>query len=108
MKLRKVVTLALILSLPPVLIGWWTIRDDLLWSRFNQIAPGMSPDQVVGIMGTPSWDDRCGAKMPTGLPAQCTREFGYSVTLPLLNPRYYLIWFGKDGRVVEADPITSP
>jgi hypothetical protein len=72
------------------------------------ILPGMSPGQVVEIMGTPSWDDRCGARMPTGLPDQCTREMGYAVSLAPLIPHYYLIWFGNDGRVVKAAPILSP
>jgi hypothetical protein len=68
----------------------------------------MSVDQVIDIMGRPAWDDRCGARMPTGRPDPCAREFGYAVTLPLINPRYYLIWFGSDGHVVRTAPIMSP
>jgi hypothetical protein len=94
--------------LPVLFIGWCTRRDGLLEAHFNTIKPGMSPDDVTRIMGKPSWVGRCGAKMPTGLPAQCTREFGYAETLAPILPRYYLIWLGRDSLVVETAPITSP
>jgi len=68
----------------------------------------MSRDEVIRLMGKPGWEDRCGAKMPTGLPAACSQELGYSETLAPLLPRYYLIWLGNNGRVVETAPITSP
>jgi hypothetical protein len=64
---RKVMILGTILLVPLLSVGWCTVRDDLLQSRFNKISPGMSPDQVAGIMGNPSWADHCGGKMPTGL-----------------------------------------
>ena len=108
MKPRKIAILVLLPVFLALSVGWCTMRDNLLEYHFGQILPGMSAQQVVAIMGTPSWDDRCGSKMLTGLPAQCTREFGYAVTLHPITPRYYLIWFGNDDRVVDTAPITSP
>ena len=95
------------LAIPALFAGYCTHRDNALESNFAKVSVGMSPDQVMGIMGKPSWDGRCGAKMPTGLPGDCVREFGYAVTIPLV-PRYYLVWFGREGRVTESAPITSP
>jgi hypothetical protein len=107
-KQRKVPAFAVTLVLLALGVVSCTIRDNLLQSHFSKISSGMSPDQVVDIMGTPSWDGRCGAKLPTGLPAHCTREFGYAVTLAPLDDSYYLVWFGNDGRVTDTAPIISP
>jgi hypothetical protein len=84
-----------------------TARDQLLKARFRTPAMGMSRDQMVRLMGEPSWEDRCGAKIPTGIPAPCAKELGNSETLAPLLPSYYLIWFGNDGQVVHTAPITS-
>lgn len=108
MKLRAVVTRSAILLVPVFAVSWCAARDHLMEAHFGEVVPGMSRDEVVRRMGTPSWEDRCGAKMATGLPAQCAKELGYSETLAPLLPRYYLIWFGNDGRVVHTAPITSP
>jgi hypothetical protein len=106
MKLRTAsLGIAILMALS---VSWCSVRDDRLEANFSKILPGMSVDQVRGIMGSPSWDGQCGAKIPTGLPSQCTREFGYAVTLAPVNPSYYLIWFGNDERVLETAPITSP
>jgi hypothetical protein len=100
MKLWK----AALIALPVLSISWCTIHDDRLEAHFKEVSPGMSTDQVIGIMGKPSWVDRCGAKMPAGLPKQCTKEIGYAVMLAPLDPSYYLIWFGPNGRVSETAP----
>lgn len=108
MRPRAAVSLGLVIVLPLLLVSWCTVRDKRLEARFRTISTAMSPSQVINIMGTPAWEGRCGAKMPTGLPSQCKTEMGYEVTLAPLEPSYYLIWFGNDGRVVETAPITSP
>ena len=107
MKLRRVVPIGVAVLLPVLSVSWCTVHDDLLESHFQKISNGMSPAQVIEIMGTPTWNDRCGTKLPTGLPAECAREMGYAVALPMA-PRHYLVWFGNDGRVVHTAPITSP
>jgi hypothetical protein len=108
MSLRPVVTRSAILLVPVLAVSWCAARDHLLEAHFGQVTSGMSRDDVVRLMGKPSWEDRCGAKMPTGLPVPCTKELGYSETLAPLLPRYYLIWFGNTGKVVHTAPITSP
>jgi len=108
MKIRTAVSLGVVILLVALSASWCFVRDDRLEADFSKILPGMSADQVLDIMGRPSWDGQCGARMPTGLPTQCTRELGYAVTLAPLNPSYYLIWFGNNERVVETAPITSP
>lgn len=61
--------------LPIVSVSWCTVRDAGLETHFPQVLPGMRKDQVIALLGSPSWDDRCGAKVPRGLPAQCARAW---------------------------------
>ncbi len=108
MNLRPAVTRTVILLVPVLAVSFCTLRDHLLEAHFGKVATGMSRAEVVRLMGEPTWEGRCGAKMPTGLPPQCGNELGYSETAAPLLPRYYLIWLGNDGRVVDTAPITSP
>jgi len=109
MRIRALVTLGSVILLPPLLVSLCTVRDNQLQARFRTISSAMSAEQVIEIMGKPAWDAQCGATMRgIGLPNQCKREMGYKVTLAPLDPSYYLIWFGNDGRVVDTAPITSP
>jgi hypothetical protein len=68
----------------------------------------MSAEDVVRVMGCPSWDGPCGAKMPAGIPSGFAREIGYAVYLAPIVPSYFLIWFAKYGSVAETAPTSSP
>jgi len=77
-------------------------------AHFEKVAVGMTPSQVVRIMGEPSWEGQCGSRLGTGIPASCDREFGYSTTLAPLSPSYLVVFFGRNGVVIETAPINSP
>jgi hypothetical protein len=68
----------------------------------------MTAAEVKTAMGAPSWVGQCGTRFPVGRIAGCQSEWGYSAALAPLNPTYYLVWFGTDGRVVKAVLIGSP
>jgi len=106
--LRRAVTRSITLLVPVFAVSWCAARDHILEAHFGKVALGMSRAEVVHLMGEPTWEGRCGAKMPTGLPPQCGKELGYYETVAPMLPRYYLVWLGNDGRVVHTAPITSP
>jgi hypothetical protein len=106
--LNRVLVRSIVILTPVLLISWCTGSDQLQEAHFAKVVPGMSPMQVVDLMGKPTWDGRCGARMPTGLPKQCTREMGYRTPLAPVIPSYYLVWFGSDGLVTSSAPINSP
>jgi hypothetical protein len=109
MKFRGYLTAALIVLLPAAGIAYCTIRDDRLAANFKNVSLGMSPEQVVGTIGTPTWDGKCGTRpMTTRFPPDCRRELGYADTLAPLTPGYWLIWFGSNGRVFDTIRIMSP
>jgi hypothetical protein len=106
--LKRILVRSSIILTPVLLITWCVGSDQRQEAQFAKVLPGMSPAQVVEQMGKPTWDGKCGAKMPTGLPKQCTREMGYRTPLAPLVPSYYLVWFGRDGLVTSSAPINSP
>jgi hypothetical protein len=108
MRRRTVIYALVAVALPALAISWCAARDNRLEANFGRLMPGMSAEDVIRVMGRPSWDGPCGAKMPAGMPNGCAREIGYAVSLAPIVPSYYLIWFAKDGRVVETAPISSP
>lgn len=101
-----VVTIFVIIVVSALL--WIGARDGALERDFEKVTLGMSLGQVIGIMGDPTWNSECGAKMPTGLPAGCSRELGYSVVLAPINPKYFLIWFDERERVIAWSLVVSP
>ena len=105
---KRILIRSSIILTPILLISWCVGSDHRQEARFTKVFPGMSAAQVVDQMGKPDWDGKCGAKMPTGLPKQCTREMGYRTSLAPLIPSYYLVWFGSDGLVTSSAPINSP
>ena len=105
--------IALIALLAPVaLIGWCTVRDHQLDSAFPKIKSEMSTEQVIGLMGTPSWDTACfaGKYNSYGAPKPgCAREMGFFGSLGgFPDGYYYLVWFDASGKVMDTAPIHSP
>jgi hypothetical protein len=90
-------------------VGYCRHHDDALASHFSEVSVGMTPNQVISIMGSPTWDGPCGSKLPkvTG-PPNCNREIEYAVTMAPVESTYYLVWIGPNGRVAEAGWTTSP
>jgi hypothetical protein len=73
---RRLLIRVALVAAPVISVTWCTVRENRLEASFHDVSRGMTPTQVTKIIGTPSWEGVCGAKMPTGLPTSCTREFG--------------------------------
>jgi hypothetical protein len=100
---------ALVVALPAtILVVSCTVRGRFLETHLADIARGMSPTQVVAILGKPTSDSGCGTALGTGFPAHCAREFSYSDPLAPWIPQYYVVQFGSDGRVIDTTVIISP
>lgn len=109
----KIRTILLIVLLAPVsLIGWCTVHNQRLDTVFPQLKPSMSAEEVIGLMGVPSWDTACFASKYNryGQPKPgCAREMGYFGGLyGFPDGHYYLVWFGASGKVIDTAPIHSP
>ena len=89
-------------------LGYCTMRYFNLRSNFKDISVGMTAEQVVSIMGRPSWDGKCGKELATGVRPGCARELGYAAPFAPLIPRFWLISIGENNLVIDTAKITSP
>jgi HAMP domain-containing protein len=102
---RLILTAAALLA--AALVVSCTVRQRFLEDHFADVAKGMPSTQVMAALGGPTSVTRCGEAGGEIL-AQCAREFVYSDPLAPLIPRYYVVSFGKDGRVLSTSVLTSP
>jgi len=101
-----------IFGVPLLLLGWCSFENDRLEKGLQDVRPGMRLDQVVEIMGSPSWSGRCfdpKYNVYSPLNAGCTKELGYYGALRgLPDGHYYVVWFNADDKVIESTKISSP
>jgi hypothetical protein len=90
------------------LVASCTARQRFLENQFTNVATGMSSMQVVAALGKPTTVTRCGEAGGTEDLTQCARDFVYSDPLAPMIPRYYVVSFGGDGRVLHTAVLTSP
>ena len=112
MNWREFALPVLIIGIPLIGASSCSIRDDRLDTTFNAITTGMSSQQIDRIMGSPSWKTDCehGRLPEISKPTNCATELGYSATLAWTGfyPRWWLVWFGPEGKVIGSAKITSP
>jgi hypothetical protein len=89
-----------------VLPGKW--HDDRIWRDYVRVRPGMSAAQAETILGSPSWQGKCGTKFPYGQDKNCEMELGYRSAFFPINPLYWVVQLDNGGRVISADWIASP
>jgi hypothetical protein len=67
---------------------------------------GASNEQVLRLLGAPSWVETCGKSFGTPKP-NCT-EYIYRDSFAPLLPLYYSVSFDTSGRVVDKYVYSSP
>ena len=86
--------------------GFW--HDRRLPGRFTQVELGMDRKAVETRLGPPDWEGGCAGYVPYPPRADCSSELGYASAFAPLRPVYYLIQLDRSGKVIEAEPISSP
>ena len=78
------------------------MRDNLLASHFEQIAPGMHKQQVEAILGMPRAVQNCidSDFKPSNLP-NCREVYAYPSWGIPLTPAVWVIWFDAGGIVID-------
>jgi hypothetical protein len=108
---RRTLVAGLIVGSPILGIGSCIMRDDAIEARFERVQVGMSPAEVVHIMGKPDADEKCGELVPFLSPSKmsdCTMELVYSPTAPIVTPGDWVIWFDHSGHVKATEELQSP
>lgn len=84
-------------------------HDERIFANAARVRPGMKSEEVVRILGDPSWRDKCEAKFPYGPPSpRCAAELGYRSALAPLVPEYVVVQLNRQDQVISADIIQSP
>jgi hypothetical protein len=83
-------------------------HDEHLWANSQRVRPGMSAAQAEQILGSPSWQNGCGAKFPYGWQQNCVAELGYRSAFAPLLPAYLIVQLDNRSRVISVDTIQSP
>ena len=89
-----------------VMLGWGFYRNSRISSRYDAVSVGASDQQVVRLLGTPSWVEPCGKSFGTPKP-NCT-EYIYRNSFAPLLPEYYSVSFDTSGHVVDKYVYSSP
>ena len=90
------------------------VRVDYAFARFSRVQhqfasvhAGDSRASVLDRMGKPNYySGACGVIQPSR--NQCALEYVYSHPFAPLDPQYYIVTFSSNGRVIEANPWSSP
>jgi hypothetical protein len=86
-------------------------REDGLAHNFDRVTRGMTDQQVIDLLGQPNWRGRCGTSdyysfvEPIAGSTDC---LVYASPLAPLNPRYPVVFLGKDNRVLDKYDFASP
>ena len=99
-----------ILGAIAIFVGYCSHRDNSLAAEFPNIAVGMTRDQVVAIMGRPSWEGKCSDDDAAAAykPDNCLNDLRYSATMAPIDPFYYVVWLGRNGKVMKKAWLGSP
>lgn len=89
-----------------VMLGWGFYRNFRISNRHEAVRVGASDQQVVRLLGTPSWVEPCGKSFGTPKP-NCT-EYIYRNSFAPLVPEYYSVSFDPSGHVVDKYVYSSP
>ena len=96
----------LIIGLTAAMLGWGFFRNSRIGAQFDRVNVGASKEQVVRLLGTPSWIEPCGKSFGTRKP-NCT-EYIYRNPFAPLVPEFYSVSFDTSGHVVDKDVYSSP
>ena len=103
--LRSILTAALVLIVAAVILIFWVNHEDrLLRWQFQQIANGMTKEQVLFVMGKPDSIGRCG-ELGALVPSGCVQEYFYK---PKLTVSTLAVFFNSQERVVGKYDYESP
>ena len=93
-------------GLVAAMLGWGFLRNSRIAARYKVVSVGASKEQVVHLLGTPSWVEPCGKSFGTPKP-NCT-EYIYRNSFAPLAPEYYSVTFDTSGHVVDKYVYSSP
>jgi hypothetical protein len=95
-------------------LGFLLARTAIAFARYSKVEretgavqAGMSRGEVVGKIGVPNYHaGKCGVIHNSD--KNCALEFVYSHPFAPLVPKYFIVEFSTDDRVIKAEEWDSP
>ena len=84
---------------------WAYQHDQKLRSDASQVSLGDSDEVVRALLGDPSRQGNCGSLTP--VPKGCSSEYVYRYWYSIFQPKYEVIWFDLQGRVLGEQRVQS-
>ena len=84
---------------------WAYQHDQRLRANSSEINLGDSDEVVRALIGDPSRQGDCGSLTP--VPKDCSSEFVYRYWYSIFQPKYEVIWFDRQGRVLGEQEVHS-
>jgi hypothetical protein len=106
MRNKAVLLCAVVFGVAATMLGWGFLRNSRIGGQFERVNVGASKEEVVRLLGTPSWIEPCGKSFGTPRP-NCT-EYIYRNSFAPLMPEYYSISFDTSGHVIDTYVYSSP
>jgi len=95
-----------VVALLAVLLGWAFYRNSRIAAHLERVMIGSSNQEVINLLGRPSWVEPCGKSFGTARP-NCT-EYIYRNSFAPLVPEYYSVSFDTSGHVIDKYVYSSP
>jgi hypothetical protein len=106
MKKKSAILLLACGGVTAVILGWCFHRNSRITAGYQGVNVGASNEQVLRLLGAPSWVEACGKSFGT-LKPNCT-EYIYRDSFAPLFPVYHSVSFNTIGRVVDKYVYSSP
>jgi hypothetical protein len=106
MKKKSAIFLLACAGVIAMTLGWCFYRNSRITAGYQGVNVGASNEQVLRLLGAPSWVEACGKSFGT-LKRNCT-EYIYRDSFAPLLPVYYSVSFDTSGHVVDKYVYSSP
>lgn len=85
----------------------WAYHHDVeLSRRVAEVEIGDPNEAVRELLGDPSREGPCGSL--TVAPAACADEYIYKYYYSIFQPKYEVMWFDKEGKVIGEQQVQRP
>jgi hypothetical protein len=85
---------------------WAYHHDQKLEQNAAMVTVGDPNEAVRELLGDPSSEGSCGSL--TVAPGACTDEYVYKYYYSVFQPKYEVVWFNAEGKVIGEQHVQRP
>jgi hypothetical protein len=96
----------IVIALALIGAGFWAYHhDENLRGNVPMVNLGDPNEVVRQVLGDPTSEGPCGSLTP--IPKGCTNEYVYRYWYTIFQPKYEVIWFDHEGKVLGEQHVRS-